>query len=96
MATSPPVVDQVQFGPFAYREGLARAFRERLSRARGRQRARRLRPHVGPTVGAIAQRLDRPPAPVLLRWGRPGRRARGEIFHTTDVFADIDVADERI
>jgi len=67
-ARTPPVVDQVQFSPFAYREGLARAC------ARHRIVLEAYSPlgtgaHLGdPSVAAIAQRLGRTPAQVLLRW----------------------------
>jgi len=63
-----PVVDQVQFGPFNYRRALLEACRERglaitaySSLGTGR--------HLGdPAVTAIAERVGRTPAQVLLRW----------------------------
>jgi diketogulonate reductase-like aldo/keto reductase len=68
VASTPPVVDQVQFSPFAYREGLARACagnRVVLEAYSPLGTGAHLR---DPTVGAIAHRLDRTPAQVLLRW----------------------------
>ena len=68
MASTPPVVDQIQFNPFAYREGLARVC------ARENVALEAYSPlgtggHLtDPMVGAIAQRLERTPAQVLLRW----------------------------
>jgi diketogulonate reductase-like aldo/keto reductase len=68
MAGTPPVVDQIQFNPFAYREGLARAC------ARDDVALEAYSPlgtggHLAdPSVGAIARRLERTPAQVLLRW----------------------------
>ena len=68
MASTPPVVDQIQLNPFAYRERLARAC------ARHNVALEAYSPlgtggHLGdPVVGAIAQRLNRTPAQVLLRW----------------------------
>jgi len=68
VASTPPVVDQIQFNPFAYREGLARACARHsivLEAYSPLGTGAHLR---DPTVGAIAQRLDRTPAQVLLRW----------------------------
>ncbi len=68
IASTPPVVDQIQFNPFAYREALARAC------ARHNVVLEAYSPlgtgaHLAdPTVGAIAERLDRTAAQVLLRW----------------------------
>jgi len=68
MASTPPVVDQIQLNPFAYREGLAHAC------ARHNVALEAYSPlgtggHLAdPMVGAIAQPLDRTPAQVLLRW----------------------------
>ena len=68
MASTPPVVDQIQFNPFAYREGLARAC-ERHSVALEAYSPLGTGAHLAdPVVGAIAQRLDRTPAQVLLHW----------------------------
>jgi diketogulonate reductase-like aldo/keto reductase len=68
VARTRPVVDQVQFNPFAYREGLARAC------ARDNVVLEAYSPlgtgaHLrDPSVAAIAQRVGRTPAQVLLRW----------------------------
>ena len=68
VARTPPVVDQVQFNPFVHREGLARAC------ARSNVTLEAYSPlgtgaHLtDPTVNAIARRLERTPAQVLLRW----------------------------
>jgi 2,5-diketo-D-gluconate reductase A len=67
-ASTPPVVDQIQFSPFEFRRGLLDACgrHEIVLEAysplgRGR--------HLGTTaVTAIADRLGRTPAQVLLRW----------------------------
>jgi diketogulonate reductase-like aldo/keto reductase len=67
-ARTPPVVDQVQFSPFAYRDGLARAC------ARENVVLEAYSPlgtgaHLGDrTVAEIAHRLERTPAQVLVRW----------------------------
>jgi diketogulonate reductase-like aldo/keto reductase len=63
-----PVVDQVQFNPFAYRRGLldgceARGVAIEAYSPLGTGR------HLGdPRVGEIADRLGRTPAQVLVRW----------------------------
>jgi diketogulonate reductase-like aldo/keto reductase len=69
VASSPPVINQVQFSPFEYRralldrcEALGVAVEAYSPLGTGR--------HLGdPTVAAIADRLGRTPAQVLLRWG---------------------------
>jgi diketogulonate reductase-like aldo/keto reductase len=68
IASVAPVVDQVQFSPFAYRRGL-------LEFARDQQVAIEAYSPLGTgrhlrdrTVRAIADRLGRTPAQVLLRW----------------------------
>ena len=67
-ARTPPVVDQVLFNPFAYREGLMRAC------ARHHVALEAYSPlgtgaHLrDPSVAAIGRRLERTPAQVLLRW----------------------------
>ncbi len=68
IASTPPVVDQVQFSPFEYRRALLDACRERelalvaySSLGTGR--------HLGDdTVREVAERVGRTPAQVLLRW----------------------------
>ena len=67
-ARRPPAVDQVQFSPFSYRRGVLEYCAEQgivfeayspLERGRGVR---------DPTVVAVAERLERTPAQVLLRW----------------------------
>jgi 2,5-diketo-D-gluconate reductase A len=69
IATTPPVIDQVQFSPFEYRLGLLEASRahgivlEAYSPlGTGRHLSNR-------TVRHIAGQIGRTPAQVLLRWG---------------------------
>jgi len=67
-ARTPPVVDQVLFNPFAYREGLVRACARHhiaLEAYSPLGTGAHLR---DPSVAAIGQRLERTPAQVLLRW----------------------------
>jgi diketogulonate reductase-like aldo/keto reductase len=67
-ATAAPVVNQVQFNPFAYRERLMRACDER-SVALEAYSPLGTGAHVkDPAVRAIADRHGRTPAQVLLRW----------------------------
>ena len=67
-AESPPVVDQIQFNPFAYREALLRACEQRSIALEAYSPLGTGR-HLGDaTVTAIAQRHERTPAQVLLRW----------------------------
>jgi diketogulonate reductase-like aldo/keto reductase len=68
MASSPPVVDQIQFNPFAYREGLARACAGHGVAVEAYSPLGTGTHLADSTVRAIAQRLDRTPAQVLLRW----------------------------
>jgi 2,5-diketo-D-gluconate reductase A len=68
VAGSPPVVDQVQFSPFAYREGLARACARHAIALEAYSPLGTGAHLTDPTAVAIAQRLDRTPAQVLLRW----------------------------
>ena len=67
-ARTPPVVDQVLFNPFAYREGLVRACARHhiaLEAYSPLGTGAHLR---DPSVAAIGRRLERTPAQVLLRW----------------------------
>ena len=67
-ATSPPVVNQVQFSPFEYRRGLLEACAERSVALEAYSPLGTGR-HLGdPTVERIAERLGRRPAQILLRW----------------------------
>ena len=69
VASSPPVVNQVQFSPFEYRRGLLAACTEHgialeaySPLGTGRHLAR-------PEVVRVAEHAGRTPAQVLLRWG---------------------------
>jgi 2,5-diketo-D-gluconate reductase A len=67
-AASPPVVDQVQFSPYAYRRGLLEACGEHGIALEAYSPLGTGR-HLGSeAVVAIADRLGRTPAQVLLRW----------------------------
>ena len=67
-ASSPPVVNQVQFGPFAYRRALLEAC-ERHDIALEAYSTLGTGRHLSDrTVTQIAQRVGRTPAQVLLRW----------------------------
>jgi 2,5-diketo-D-gluconate reductase A len=67
-ATVPPVVDQVQFSPFEYRRGLLEAA-ERSDLAVVAYSPLGTGRHLtDPAATAIADRLGRTPAQVLLRW----------------------------
>jgi diketogulonate reductase-like aldo/keto reductase len=68
VADTPPVVNQVQFSPFEYRRGLLDGCEERgiVIEAYSPLGTGR---HLGDErVGAIADRLGRTPAQVLIRW----------------------------
>ena len=68
VASSPPVVNQVQFSPFEYRRALLEACERRgvtLEAYSPLGSGRHLRDK---TVTRIAERLGRTPAQVLLRW----------------------------
>jgi diketogulonate reductase-like aldo/keto reductase len=63
-----PSVNQVQFSPFEYRRGLLEACRERNVALEAYSPLGTGR-HLGDaTVSQIAERLDRTPAQVLIRW----------------------------
>jgi len=67
-ATTPPVINQVQFSPFEFRRSLLEGCKER------RVALEAYRPlgtgrHLGDRrVGQVAERVGRTPAQVLLRW----------------------------
>jgi diketogulonate reductase-like aldo/keto reductase len=68
IASRPPVVNQVQFSPFEYRQGLLEAC-EKLGVAVEAYSPLGTGRHLShPGVKAIADRLGRTPAQVLLRW----------------------------
>ena len=99
-ASIPPVVDQVQFSPYEYRRGLLEAcgahgitLEAYSPLGTGR--------HLGSdTVAAIASRLGRTPAQVLLRWCIqhdvpviPKSTHRERLAENANVF-DFSLADE--
>ena len=68
VASTPPVVDQIQFSPYAYRRGLLDACRKHAIALEAYSPLGTGR-HLGSKrVVAIADRLGRTPAQVLLRW----------------------------
>lgn len=68
VATTPPVINQVQFSPFEYRRALLAACTQ-LSVALEAYSPLGTGRHLGhPTVGEVAERVGRTPAQVLLRW----------------------------
>ena len=67
-ATVPPVVDQVQFSPFEYRKALLDACNESGIALEAYSPLGTGRHLAGDTVGQVAQRHERTPAQVLLRW----------------------------
>ena len=69
VASTPPVVNQVQFSPFEYRRELLEACTSARRRPRGLQPAgHRPPPGRSRPSAEIADRLGRTPAQVLLRW----------------------------
>jgi diketogulonate reductase-like aldo/keto reductase len=68
IASSPPVINQVQFSPFEYRRGLLEACDARDVAVEAYSPLGTGRHLADPTVAQIAQRLGRTPAQVLLRW----------------------------
>jgi diketogulonate reductase-like aldo/keto reductase len=68
IATVAPVVNQIQLNPFAYRQELVAAC-ERANQVVEAYSPFGTGRHLGdPTVGALATRIERTPAQVLLRW----------------------------
>ena len=68
VADTPPVVNQVQFSPFAFRRGLLEACDERQIAVEAYSPLGTGRHLDDRTVGEIAERLGRTPAQVLIRW----------------------------
>jgi diketogulonate reductase-like aldo/keto reductase len=68
VATIQPVVNQVQFSPFAYRKGLLAACADRSIAVEAYSPLGTGRHLSDSTVAAIAERIGRTPAQVLLRW----------------------------
>jgi diketogulonate reductase-like aldo/keto reductase len=69
IATVMPVVDQVNFNPFAFRRALLDACRRRGVALEAYSPLGTGRLLSDATVGAVAARVGRTPAQVLLRWG---------------------------
>jgi 2,5-diketo-D-gluconate reductase A len=68
IASIKPVVNQVQFSPFEYRRGLLAACEEREIALEAYSSLGTGRHLSNTTVAEIAERADRTPAQVLLRW----------------------------
>jgi diketogulonate reductase-like aldo/keto reductase len=68
VASSRPVVNQVQFSPFEYRRGLLDACRERGVALEAYSPLGTGRHLDDPVVAQVAQRCARSPAQVLVRW----------------------------
>ena len=100
VADTPPAVNQVQFSPFAFRRALLEACEERgvVLEAYSPLGTGR---HLGDrAVGAIAERLGRTPAQVLVRWCLqrglvvlPKSTHRERIEENAEVF-DFTLSDE--
>jgi diketogulonate reductase-like aldo/keto reductase len=69
IATSPPVVNQVQFSPFEYRQKLLQACEAHDVALEAYSPLGTGRYLSTPEIMRIAERLGRTPAQVLLRWG---------------------------
>jgi diketogulonate reductase-like aldo/keto reductase len=67
-ASVPPVIDQIQFSPFEYRRALLEECRQRGMALESYSTLGTGRHLSEPVVAQIAERLDRTPAQVLLRW----------------------------
>jgi diketogulonate reductase-like aldo/keto reductase len=67
-ATTPPVVDQVQFSPFEYRRALLDGAQQRTIVVEAYSPLGTGRHLANQTVQRIASRVGRTPAQVLLRW----------------------------
>jgi diketogulonate reductase-like aldo/keto reductase len=67
-ASSPPVVNQVQFSPFEYRRTLLEACAEQEVALEAYSPLGTGRHLSDPTVVQTAERVDRTPAQVLIRW----------------------------
>jgi len=106
VASVPPVVNQVQFNPFAYRRALLDGCAER-GVGLVAYSPLGMGGHLDdPTVAGIAERLDRRPAQILIRWalqrrvavipksGDPTRiRLNSEVFDFTLAHEDLDALD---
>jgi diketogulonate reductase-like aldo/keto reductase len=68
IASTPPVVNQVQFSPFEYRRGLLQACDQREVALEAYSPLGTGRHLSEPVVAKIAEQLDRTPAQILIRW----------------------------
>ena len=68
IASTPPVVNQVQFSPFEYRRRLLEACAERAIALEAYSPLGTGRHLDDPTITEIAARIGRTPAQVLIRW----------------------------
>jgi diketogulonate reductase-like aldo/keto reductase len=68
VASTPPVINQVQFSPFEHRRRLLEACRERGVALEAYSPLGTGRHLADSTVAEIAERVGRTPAQVLLRW----------------------------
>lgn len=92
-ASSPPQVNQVEFSPFTYRRDLLAACEARDIALEAYSPLTHGREIEHPTITAIAERLGRTPAQVLLRWGIerdvvviPKSRRRERIEENAQIF----------
>lgn len=102
VASSPPLVNQVQFSPVAYRRKLLEACEEHRVVLEAYSPLGTGRHLSNSTVGQIAERTGRTPAQVLLRWGLqrnvvvvPKSTHRERIEENVQVF-DFVLADEDV
>jgi len=100
VASVAPVVDQVQFSAFEYRRELLEACQQRGIALEGYSSLGTGRHLRNETVSRIAERVDRTPAQVLLRWCLqhdvpviPKSTHRERIEENAQVF-DFDLTDE--
>src|SRR6201995_3683754 len=68
VATTPPVVNQIQFSPSEYRRALREACESHNVAIEAYSPLGTGRPLGHPAVAQVAQRVDRTPAQVLIRW----------------------------
>jgi 2,5-diketo-D-gluconate reductase A len=95
-----PVVDQVQFSPFEFRRALQEECRQRGMALESYSTLGTGRHLSEPVVAQIAERLDRTPAQVLLRWAIqhdipviPKSTHRERIVENSQIF-DFSLSDD--
>jgi diketogulonate reductase-like aldo/keto reductase len=69
IAETPPAVDQIQLNPFAHRTRLVEAIHERGLAVEAYSPLTRGADLADPRIAAVAERVGRTPAQVMLRWG---------------------------